>query len=387
MNAERRLNRRAFIVGTGATIILAGGGMMWRAEARVFTTARGVAYELWKRPWPAGQDESGIEGLVAAAALAANPHNSQPWLFRVRQDGIQLFADRARKLRAIDPDERELMLGLGCALENLALAAEARGYKAGVTLLPKGPESDMVAAIELQPAEPTPSPLYDMIPMRRTNRARYSGKPIPDNDLTDLAELAQADPALRLHLYVEESEREPVGDLIVRACEIQASDPAQHAETASWFRKNDKEILEHRDGITIDAGGNPYLMRVLAKIFISDKTIHGPSFGEFFIKSTRMQVESASAFAVISGESKSPEMCLRAGRLYQRIHLWATSRGIALHPLNYPLENRPDMRGDVAALLGSNDREALIPFRLGYGPEVPHSPRRAIEDILINPGT
>jgi len=45
------------------------------------------------------------------------------------------------------------------------------------------------------------------------------------------------------------------------------------------------------------------------------------------------------------------------------------------------------MRGDVAALLGSNDREALIPFRLGYGPEVPHSPRRAIEDILINPGT
>ena len=356
---------------------------MWRAEAGIFTSGKGPAYELWEQPWPASPHRSGLEGLVAAAVLAANPHNSQPWLFRIEENRIELHVDRTRKLEAIDPDERELMLGLGCALENLLLAAEARGYQTNVTLLPNGSEDDLVASIVLESAEPSPNPLYDMIPKRRTNRARYSGKPIPDDDLTALSELAEADSGLHLQLYIEENEREPVGDLIVRACEIQANDPAQHAETASWFRKNDEEILKHRDGITIDSGGSPYLMRVLAKIFISDKMIHGPSFGEVFVKSTKMQVASASAFAIISGESISPEICLRGGRLYQRIHLWATSRGIALHPLNYPLENRLELKDEVVSLIGAEDREALIPFRLGYGPDVPHSPRRAISDVIL----
>ncbi len=225
--------------------------------------------------------------------------------------------------------------------------------------------------------------LYNTIPQRRTNRAKYSGKPISDNDLSALSDFSQADPNLKLHLFVGEKERQPVAELIVRACEIQANDPSQHAETASWFRKNDEEIRKHRDGITIDAGGNPYLMRVLAKLFISDKMIHGPSFGKAFVQSTKMQVASASAFGIISGENKSYEQCLRAGRLYQRLHLWVTGRGIALQPLNYPLENRPELRAEVYALIGTEAREALLPFRLGFGPEVSHSSRRTVQSIII----
>ena len=373
-----------FITGTGATIILAGSGTLNPAQAGIFTAGEGPAYELWEKPWPEGTVGNGLEHLVDAAVLAANPHNSQPWLFRLEENRIELHADRTRKLEAIDPDERELMLGLGCGLENLLLAAEVRGYQANVMLFPNGSGDDLVASIELESAEPSPNPLYDMIPKRRTNRSRYSDKPIPDDDLVALSELAEADPGLRLQLYTEENERKPVGDLIVRACEIQAYDAAQHAETASWFRKNDKEILEHRDGITIDAGGNPSLMRILAKIFISDKMINGPSFGKEFIKSTKMQVESATVFAIISGDDKSPRTCLLGGRLYQRIHLWATSKRIAVHPMNYPLENRPELREEVAELFGANDRQALIPFRLGYGPDVPHSPRRAVEDVIFS---
>jgi nitroreductase len=380
MKADNGLTRKAFLAGTGATVILAAGGMVWRAESGVFTAEEGPAYELWKQPWPpAGK---GPENLVAAAVLAASPHNSQPWLFRIEENRIILFADRSRKIEAIDPDERELMLGLGCALENLVLAAEAHGYEPDVSLLTEGAESDLVADIVLRQAEPAPDPLYHMIPKRRTNRARYSGKPIPESELADLAKLAEADPGLRLHLYVGEKEREPVGDLIVRACEIQANDSAQHAETASWFRKNDEEIAQHRDGITIDAGGSPYLMRALAKLVISDKMIHGPSFGKAFVKSTKAQVASASAFALVSGEDKSAVTCLRAGRLYQRIHLWATSRGIALQPMNYPIENRSELCEEVATVFGTTGREALIPFRLGYGPDVSHSPRRALADVI-----
>ncbi len=383
MNLNSELNRRSFIKGAGAGVLLISGGMIWSAEAGVLVAEEGSAYELWKRPWPSKPGNGSAEDLVAAAVLAANPHNTQPWLFRIGKDRIELYADRSRRLKAIDPDERELMLGLGCALENLALAAQAFGYNADVSLLPRGAQNDLVANLMLQHSEPSPSQLYQMIPKRRTNRARYSGKPIPERDLAELARFAESDTGLRVHLYVKDAERRAIGEAINRACEMQAKDSAQHAETASWFRKNDKEIQERKDGITIDAGGNPYFMRVLAKIFISDKMIHGPSFGNTFVKNTKTQAESASAFAIISGENKLPEMCLRGGRLFQRIHLWATSRGIAMQPMNYPLENRPELRTEVTALIGGEGREALIPFRLGYGPGVPHSPRRAIKDVVI----
>lgn len=383
MSEKEKLSRRSFITGTGATIILLCGGAIWKAEAGVFTAEEGPAYGLWKKPMIEASGGTGLEGLVAAAVLAANPHNSQPWLFRIEENRIQMYADRTRKLKAIDPDERELMLGLGCALENLLTAAEARGYQTALTYLPDGPKSDLVADIALSPAEPAPSTLYQMIPMRRTNRARYSGKPLPDNDLLKLSEMANDDPGLKLHLYVGENERKAVAELIIRACEMQANDAAQHAETASWFRKNDGEILQHRDGITIDAGGNPYLMRVVAKMIISDKMIHGPSFGKAFVKGTKMQAASASAFAIISGENKSAALCLRGGRLYQRINLWATSRGIAMQPMNYFLESRPELIDETAALIGKEGRQALIPFRLGYGPDVPHSPRRAVKDVIL----
>ena len=65
---------------------------------------------------------------MSAAILAANPHNSQPWRFRVSDTQIDLFADRGRNLGTIDPFLREMHIGLGAALENLLLAAAVYGY-------------------------------------------------------------------------------------------------------------------------------------------------------------------------------------------------------------------------------------------------------------------
>src|SRR5207247_3006639 len=93
----------------------------------------------------------GALGLLRAAILAANPHNSQPWLFRVTSERIDLFADTRRNLGAIDPYLREMYTGVGCALENLTLAARAGGYAPAVTLLPDPASTAHAARIELSP--------------------------------------------------------------------------------------------------------------------------------------------------------------------------------------------------------------------------------------------
>ena len=66
--------------------------------------------------------------MMEQAVKAPSGHNTQPWLFRVQKDRIQILPDMSKSLPAVDPDNRELFISLGYATENLCIAAEAKGY-------------------------------------------------------------------------------------------------------------------------------------------------------------------------------------------------------------------------------------------------------------------
>ena len=121
-----------------------------------------------------------------AAILAANPHDTQPWLFELRDEAITVYADRARNLGAFDPFRREMHLGLGAAIENLVRAAGVDGYTAyvrpvaGRLKISPGPEPVAVAHITMDPGAPARDPLFEAIPDRHTNRGVYLEKPLAD---------------------------------------------------------------------------------------------------------------------------------------------------------------------------------------------------------------
>src|SRR5690349_15360992 len=109
------MRRRIFIKTAAATTLVLAGAGLFRARARgVFATGEGAAYEPW-RDFTAGVSHGEPLALVRAAILAANPHNTQPWLFRVASDRVDLFANTLRNIGAIDPFLREMHVGLGCA--------------------------------------------------------------------------------------------------------------------------------------------------------------------------------------------------------------------------------------------------------------------------------
>ncbi|HEX7775815.1 MAG TPA: hypothetical protein VF449_04740, partial [Parvibaculum sp.] len=64
-------------------------------------------WDLWNAPGLKGTPMA----LAAAGILAANPHNTQPWIFHVADDRIELYADTARNLGAFDPYLRECISG------------------------------------------------------------------------------------------------------------------------------------------------------------------------------------------------------------------------------------------------------------------------------------
>ncbi len=74
-----------------------------------------------------------MQEIIRYATLAANGHNTQPWKFVIKQNAIEIYPDYTRRLSVVDPDDRELWISLGCALENLLIAARSAGYTPEVT--------------------------------------------------------------------------------------------------------------------------------------------------------------------------------------------------------------------------------------------------------------
>ncbi len=64
-----------------------------------------------------------LRQVVQAALLVPSVHNTQPWRFVERPDGLELHADPARRLAVLDPDGRQQHLSCGAALFHARAAA------------------------------------------------------------------------------------------------------------------------------------------------------------------------------------------------------------------------------------------------------------------------
>ncbi|MEE8303273.1 MAG: hypothetical protein V3S24_12655 [Candidatus Tectomicrobia bacterium] len=393
------MKRRAFLKGAGALTVLIAGGGVWRAyDQGVFSAGRGPAYAPWKS-WDTDAGQWPL-ALVRAAILASNPHNTQPWLFKVTDRRIELYADTIRNLGTFDPYLREMHLGLGCALENMVLAAMANGYGAEVTLsggmlgpIPSTPEPTLVASIDLSPGKQERSSLYEVIPQRHTNRGAYNPeRSLSPEALGEIRRVAENDPEVNIFLYTAEADKAKFGDAVVKATEVIIADATMVHDSERWFRHSWADVQKSRDGPTLDAAGLPPLMTAIAKILPppSADTSH-----KYWLDATRdVHVATSPVFGLIAvRDLYDRAQTMRAGRVWQRMHLWATSQGIAMQPLNQPVEmvdrerelNRePNAAQVLADLIGDPNWKPTFAFRAGY-PErtVLASPRRPVEQVVV----
>ena len=385
-------SRRTVLKIAGATAALAGGAVAARAwQQGVFSVGQGPAYDPW-RTWRADQPE-GPTRLVRAAILAANPHNSQPWRFRVRDTIVDVFADTERNIGTIDPYRREMYVGLGCAVENLVLAAERYGYAVDVTLLPDAANAAHAARVALVPSTPKESALFDAISARHTDRGPYDiDRPVSGETLTKLAGLGPDLPQVSVLWFTTEPDRRRVGELIVAATEAIVADSQQSGDSAKWFRSSWGEIQRLRDGITLDAQSLPPFINVMAKIL---PPLSQEQSDQAWLRTTRdRHVATAAAFGlIVVPDTHDNAWRIRGGRLWQRMHLWATTQGLSMQPLNQMSEraDRERMLGieprfgtALKELVSVPEMQALMPFRLGYPTmQARPSPRRDVTAVQM----
>ena len=338
------MQRRLFLKGLGVvTVVVVGGGVRRAYDQGVFSVGQGSAFEPWK-DWRNNSDEGAL-ALVRAAILAASPHNTQPWLFKVTNSSIELYIDTKRNVGALDPFLREAHIGMGCALENLMLAAAAHGYQATATLLPGklGPipaesKPELLARVDLVLGKPEETDLYDAIPRRHTNRSAYNPqKPIPPQFVDTLSRLASEEPDVKLFLFSAETDRKKIVEISSAANAEIYSDPEVERGSDQWIRINWSEVQKFRDGLSIDAFGLPPIATGVAKMMPAWLLKRLASRSEANGYSDLML--TAPLIGIIAVHDRyDREQCLRAGRIWQRAHLLATARGLAGRPCNESVE-------------------------------------------------
>ena len=123
-------SRRHFMAGATIAVGLPALSGCARGADPAYTR---IAAEL-RAPLPAS---AALADLVRYATLAPNGHNTQPWRFLARVGGISVVPDFSRRTPIVDPDDHHLWVSLGCAVENLLIAAAARG-QAGALAMREG---------------------------------------------------------------------------------------------------------------------------------------------------------------------------------------------------------------------------------------------------------
>jgi nitroreductase len=381
------------VAGAAAVGVSALGFRAW--DRGVFAGATGPAYAPWDE-WR-GNDRDGNRRPLRGAILAASPHNTQPWRFEVSDDAIAVYADRARHLGSFDPFRREMHLGVGCAIENFVCAARAHGLSADVEpaigrLEPApGREPVLAARIAIREGQPSPpDPLFEAIPRRHTDRGPYREEPIAPERLQRLADLVSS-AGVRLAFVVDDGARREFGALIVQATERIVTDPEMSMDSFRWIRTGRRDVLAHRDGVTLDTSGSSRLMTVAGKML---PDLSAASIDRIWVDTTR-SVHTATAAVlgmILVRDRFDMVQSIEAGRAWQKLHLAVTAQGIAAQPLNQPVEvidrhqqlGKPDeFRPALAKLAAAGAWEPTFVFRLGYPQrDAPRSPRRPLAETI-----
>lgn len=386
---DKTITRRDLLKTSGLIALGVGGALGVGLAARgttvgVYDVGEGAPYDAWDHL----PDDGSPQSLVAAAILAANPHNTQAWRFALSDDVIRISPDRRRSLPATDPSDIELVMGLGCALENLVVAAAAAGRT-----VTSSTDSSGVTLAKLSEQTRSPqkgSDLFPAITRRHTNRGPYlANLTLPDSALDSGSAVVMSLPTAHL-TWLTADARDQFGQLVVAATQAVISDRAQSDEINRWWRGTRADIDLHRDGMTIDAQGLPPVTTFLAKML--PPTSQAANDASWLANTRQVHVPTAAAFGLVSlADPTSPAEQIDAGRAFQRLHLWATTQGLAMHPLNQVIEriNRDRAQGRTSQFeaavrdLTPAGRTAVLAFRIGVPTVAPRrSPRRPITDVL-----
>jgi nitroreductase len=301
---------------------------------------------------------------IEHALRAPSVHNSQPWLWRIRDGAIELHADGDRHLVATDPDRRDLVLSCGAALHHIQAVLAAADLAVEIERMPDPENSGHLATA-------------GFIDRRRTDRRQMSHRSVPPNLLQALVEQANRAGALLIPVSTAQM-RQRLATALIDAAHRQQTTPGYAAELQAWTHRH----AGGRDGVPTGNVAPPAIGLI------------GPSplrhYPDGHLRRSQQfpgeAADDAAELLVIVTRHDSALDWIRAGEATSAVLLAATGMGLATTPLSQAFENAASRREIRQDVLRIPEHPQLI-LRVGWpatgAPELPATPRRDLRSVLL----
>ncbi|TSC56777.1 MAG: hypothetical protein G01um101418_178 [Parcubacteria group bacterium Gr01-1014_18] len=340
----------------------------------------GGNYDSWLidiESFPADKSwEERIKFLIGFAVLAPSSHNSQPWVFKIRENELFINFEASRDLPGSDPGGRQAWTSIGCAMENLCISSSFYGLSYKIEYFFVGTEEPFVKVIfELaknNAVRPSRTLMQAML-NRRTNRGAY-GRKIPLDFISDAAGFNS--PACRIDFVSDPAGIEKIGEIVISSTIDAFRNPLFGQELSGYVKSN---WTRAGAGIPGFALGIPAPISLLASFMVRRFNM-----GELGAKQDRqLYREGTPVWGMVScsGDHRKDWVC--AGMLYEKLALLATKKGLAS-----AMQAAPVQVGEYWKSLQEVFRTSFRPlalFRLGYpSREARPTPRFSADQVLIS---
>ncbi len=310
---------------------------------------------------------------ACVACRAPSIANSQPWLWRIDNDVLELRCDPSRQMRVADPHGQLMVISCGALLHHATVVLAVLG--GGVAVERVDETTDPVLLARLKLTGPRAVTAEDMrmhhaLRIRRTDRRPFRGTgPLPDSVIDLLRDMA-APFGVATHVF----DPEQVGSLVAavrEAAHIHDKSESYRVEMAAWTTY---PYPVGHDGVPPTVAVPQVPRTVPVRNFAPDSQPlleAGPGDGRY------------TTYLAFATDTDTRADWLRTGEAISAVLLTATSMGIASSVLSEVVEV-PGTRAVLHSLVAPAGFPQLT-VRLGMnasGPELPRTPRRPCSEVI-----
>ncbi len=310
-----------------------------------------------------------VKAAIALAGRAPSIHNSQPWLWTMRDMTLHLTTERQRWLGATDPAARDLLLSCGAALHHAQIAFASLGWATRVHRLPSSRHPDRLAALEFWPKEPTEHDiaLSAAICTRRSDRRPYGARTVTEDDLQPVEAAARRQGVHVHHLNLAVA-RNSLDELVHEALDTQTADPVWRIEQRMWTGPYPAP------GVGVPLSNTTH-----------DQQLYERPFYAGALTDTITSTAESGEILLLATDRDDPQSCLQTGEATSALLLEATASGLSTCSLSLVTEvetTRSELRRRVLA----DATEPQLLIRIGWRTQdsdpLPATPRLRLEEIF-----
>lgn len=243
--------------------------------------------------------EPSLRDFIRFATLAPNSHNTQPWKFRLGDSHVDILPDLSRRTPIVDPDDHHVIVTLGCAAENLLLAARSSGRSGEIGVEAQSVQ-ETVIRVSLGKGSVSDAELANAVLARQSTRSEYDGQALSSDELKML-ESASAQSGVDVVFITERPKLEEALEFVIEGNSAQMDDPAFVQELKDWLRFNAEAALKTRDGLFSKCSGNPTMPTWISG-FMFDQAFNKKRENEKYAK----HIRSSAGIAIFLAEDESP---------------------------------------------------------------------------------